>query len=348
MERKIIFETVVGSHLYGTSRPESDYDFLGVFMPTEDDLFGLAGCPQEMSKSEKVTEGVRNSLGDVDRKFYSIKRYFDLLLTGQPAAVEMLFVPLDKRVSSSEAWEMIAKHKDKFISKQSVVPFLGFALSQSYKAFLKGGNLNLIRNLMALLKENESEVYQKTVGEICGVTKNTPRPSKCSLFGEEIDLVDSDNRSPVIQIAGRKYDINGRAKFLFDSLKELEGRYGTRSEAAATVGHDHKSLCHCFRLLGEARELLSTGIITLPRPPEQVEFLLAIRKGEVEMDFYTEINAAITDIKETVVPSSALQDEPDRKFANNLCIELIKESLAQQAEEEIDDWQREIGKRMGW
>jgi hypothetical protein len=180
------------------------------------------------------------------------------------------------------------------------------------------------------------------------VTWDTPRPSKCMLFGQEIDLVNSDNGAPVIQIAGRKYDINGRAKFLADSLCLLENKYGTRSNAAAESGYDYKSLCHCFRLLGEARELLQTGKITLPRPPEEVEFLMKIRAGQYDGDFFEDINGRIGELEDVLVPVSKLRAEPDRKAANALCIDLIRESITRRSQQELEDLRREATKRLGW
>lgn len=35
-EKNKIFEVISGSHLYGTNIQESDKDYIGVFMPTED------------------------------------------------------------------------------------------------------------------------------------------------------------------------------------------------------------------------------------------------------------------------------------------------------------------------
>ena len=68
--RTKICKITIGSNLYGTNRPESDMDISGVFLPSEDDMLGLQNCPAEMSESVKVSDGPRNSIGDVDCKFY--------------------------------------------------------------------------------------------------------------------------------------------------------------------------------------------------------------------------------------------------------------------------------------
>ena len=335
MEREIIFECVIGSRLYGTNHADSDDDFLGVFLPTDIDVYGLANCPMEMSKSVKVSDGERNTKGDVDRKFYSIKRYLDLILTGQQStAIEMLFAPPEMVVTSSQWWQHIRRNRERFLSKKSVVGTLGFAKAQAYKAAIKGGNLNLIRALIVAFDGNKVMINDKTVGDLCGVTWDSPRPAKVVLFGQEIDFIDSDNKAPVIEIAGRKYDINGRAKFLMDSLKELEGRYGTRSEAAASNGYDYKSLYHCFRLLGEARELLTAGTITLPRPQTERDFLMTLRameRGDAPdsgMDFFAEIQKQIVEI-DGIALDSVLPDKPDHSFANDLCVGMLRASINQ-------------------
>jgi hypothetical protein len=43
-DRNKIFEIRVGSHLFGTSTPESDEDYFGVFMPGPELLYGFQRC----------------------------------------------------------------------------------------------------------------------------------------------------------------------------------------------------------------------------------------------------------------------------------------------------------------
>jgi len=40
-EKNCILEIVTGSQLYGTATPESDEDFIGIFMPPKEYILGL-------------------------------------------------------------------------------------------------------------------------------------------------------------------------------------------------------------------------------------------------------------------------------------------------------------------
>ena len=105
--RKIIFKARVGSHLYGTNRPESDEDFLGVFLPSTDDLLRLQECPREMTENKKVSEGDRNTKGDIDCKYFSLKQFLKLAGEGQSIALELFFVPKEHTITMEPEWLQI-------------------------------------------------------------------------------------------------------------------------------------------------------------------------------------------------------------------------------------------------
>ena len=131
-----------------------------------------------------------------------------------------------------------------------------------------------------------------------------------------------------VEIGGRNYDENLKLKTFINNLKELEARYGKRSRAAADNKYDYKSLMHAYRLLGEAEELLRTGKITLPRPVEQVEFLKTVRDGSCgDIDHWVELANKIDYLRDEVEPDSHLPEEADHKGVNQLCIEILSESL---------------------
>ena len=326
VERKIIFECRVGSHLYGTNRPESDEDFLGVFLPSADDMFSLENCPGEWAMNEKLSTGPRNAQGDTDRKYYSVQKFLKLLGQGQPWALEMLFAPGDMWVTATVEWARIRNAREMFLSQNSIQPFIGFAKAQAYKATLKGDNLNLIRRLIDAIGAYD---MSKTVEDIIGdKSKETYVITKVIFFNERLDVEQSQYRPGVfmdcIVIAGRKFEFTKKLKDVRNQLKELENRYGTRSEAAAEHGYDFKSLLHAYRLLGEAEELLSTGKMTLPRPPEQVELLKKIRAGEYEADFFQEIEDKLTEIRKF---DSPLPKNVNWSKINELCKDRLTQHL---------------------
>ena len=77
-----ILRVVVGSRAHGLSHAESDTDRRGVFLPTADAHWSLAGVP----------ETVRDDPGEA--LAWELGRFLRLLLSSDPNALEVLFTPL--------------------------------------------------------------------------------------------------------------------------------------------------------------------------------------------------------------------------------------------------------------
>lgn len=330
MDRKIIFESRVGSHLYGTNRPDSDEDFQGVFIPTKEDLLGIQNCPNEWSLNEKKSDTIQNQKGDVDRKFYGLKRFFSLAQEGQPGQLELLFSTPAAIVSYDPIWSHILDNIDLFLSRKNIVPFIGFAMSQAHKATIKGENLNHIRELIAIhgTKDISSQI---TIADVM----STPFDRNGQLFVNltknlsfSAKLVTNLQGFTTVEIGGRNYDKNLKLKTFIANMKELQARYGSRTIAAAEGKYDYKSLMHAYRLLGEAKELLETGKITFPRPAEEVEFLLSVRLGTCgDLDHWSNLNSKIDVLRQEVEPNSFLPKEPNYAGVNKLCMEILSDHL---------------------
>jgi hypothetical protein len=83
---------------------------------------------------------------------------------------------------------------------------------------------------------------------------------------------------------------------------------------------DGKNLLHCRRLLDMAIEIATEGTISVKRP--NADYLLSIRKGEVKLKDI--IKQAEEDIKglEELFKKSSLPKECDKKWINDLLIEI--------------------------
>lgn len=306
-KRKIIFECYVGSHLHGTNRPDSDNDFMGVFLPSTEDLLSLNNCPSEWSVNNKVSTGPRNNELDVDKKYYSLQRFLKLVGDGQSTQLEMLYAPDNKIITSTPEWNKISNNKEMFISDKSIQPFVGFALAQSYKAEIKGSNLVLIRNVIKQLK-----------------TENQYKKLEDIKFVDNVEVITSEGGLPAIKIAGRVFEFTQQVRNVLRKLEGLESRYGTRSEVAAENGYDWKSLSHAYRLIFQAKTLKTEGKLTFPLPKEQIDVIMSIKSGKYIADFNTEIQDMLTDLKNT---PSILKEDVNWSWINNLCQEMLYEHL---------------------
>ena len=317
---------VGGSKLFGTDRPESDNDYLGIFVPTAQELLGLENPPTEWSLGTKVSGEQRNTNEDTDYTLFSLRQFITEAAAGQSQKLEMLFAPRDKWIESSEAWELLVENRGLFLSTRGVAPFLGFAIKQAYKATVKGAHLSLIRSVLTAAEQDG----QRRKGPLRNHLRfsdydelGNPAPGTCMFYGKTMDFLKNDQGYPMVRIGGREYDIGKPTAEFLKSLEHLEGRYGSRVEAAADKGYDYKSVMHCMRQLFEAEEFLTTGVISLPRPEKERAFLMTIRGEQWPNmspdDFLKYVMKEKDRIEQEVMPKSQLPQRPNRGELSKIC-----------------------------
>lgn len=116
----IIFKAIVGSQSYGTATPESDIDYKGVYMQSTDELTTF-GYKEQIEKSK-------------DECYYEVRRFLQLLQSANPTVLELLYSPKDCIEITSPQFELIVKHRDKFLTKRCLNSFGGYAVAQIKKA----------------------------------------------------------------------------------------------------------------------------------------------------------------------------------------------------------------------
>ena len=143
--QNIIFKAIVGSQSYGTSTPTSDVDYKGVYMQSIDELIGF-GYVQQID----VTK---------DECYYEVRRFLQLLQSGNPTVLELLYSPSDCIVTSSPHFELIVANRDKFITKKCLKSFGGYAVDQINKA----------RGLDKKMNYEKDKITRKDVLDFCYV-----------------------------------------------------------------------------------------------------------------------------------------------------------------------------------
>ena len=127
----------------------------------------------------------------------------------------------------------------------------------------------------------------------------------------------------VVRNAGRQF-----LGFADDQRKRLAGQKGSgkkghRPELEQEFGYDTKAAMHAIRLLGECREVVETGRITLPRPER--EFLVRIRAGEFSLQQILEIAERMKQACVEVERNSTLADDADRERISQLPAQVTRE-----------------------
>ena len=130
------FETLAGSHAYGTDRPDSDFDIYGFTLPPVETLFPhLSGAipdfgtqPAKFKLMER--QHVMASGKEHDVYIYSIVWYFQLAMQCSPPILDTLFSPQDCVLTETAIGRLVRHNAKTFLSKKLFHSYRGFAHSQ--------------------------------------------------------------------------------------------------------------------------------------------------------------------------------------------------------------------------
>lgn len=304
---KVVFAGITGSHLYGTALPESDEDVRGVFIPTEEFYLGF------LEKVEQVESH------EPDVTYWEISKFFKLCLDNNPNILELLFIPEHKYLTYTPTWGRILDNRSAFLSTKAKHTFSGYAVSQLHR-------IKQHRDWLLNPPKKKPERLDFGLPETNVVTKDHLNAFD-ELKSKDTPLLLSDSLLEALQ--KEKAYINA-LRYWTQYQEWKKSRNPARAELEAAYGYDTKHASHLVRLLREGQELLETGFITFPRP--DAFDLLSIRMGSYTYDELMEkvggdsnesIDAFLT-VEESVLPHN-----PDRKAADQLCRELIKERIWQ-------------------
>lgn len=319
-----IVQIKFGSHLYGTSTPESDLDIKGVYIPCADDIL-LQRVKPMISKSREKGFKEKNTSDDVDEEYYSLQRYLELLAQGQTVALDMLFAPKASMMSTPHpVWLDIQNIAPQLITKGATA-FVRYCRQQANKYGIKGSRVSAARLALDVLKAGEEQYGSN---------------EKLSLMHDNLNKLVQENEfihfingkqpdgSPItyFEICNKKTPMTASIKTARGIAQQLMHEYGQRALAAErNEGVDWKALSHAVRVGYEAIELFETSKITFPRP--EAKHLLNIKQGKVQYaDIAEEIEELLIKV-ESAANASDLPDAIDPQIIDNFVTEQYKKQV---------------------
>lgn len=324
VEMPLIIEMRAGSHLYGTSTPNSDLDLKSVHLPEGRDIL-LQRVRDVIVSTRSKAAGERNLPGDVDRESFSLQRYLALLADGQTIALEMLFAP-DQAFTAppSPLWREIQANAHRLTSRRAA-SFLGYCRQQASRYGIRGERVTAARAAHALLSEAEARLG--------GVARLERIAAGLEPLAAQPHIALIDVPAPGggvirhLEVCGRKTPFTASIKTARETAQRLLDAYGRRSlEAERQGGADWKALSHAVRVGREAIELLTTGRITLPLPC--AAHVLRIKQGEIAQEAVAEeIDALLLEV-EAAATASTLPDAPDLAWIDELVAAVYRERCA--------------------
>jgi len=295
-----------GSRLFGTATEESDYDYIAVYMPKQDDVLLL--------NNEHVFKKVFvNNNHTYDIVFISLPSYFESLNTyNNMQMLEMLFVDDKDILIKNKFYNEIRNNRNLFLSKDLNL-FSKFARIQASKYSFKGAKYNFLTEFVTFLKGIDDSDY--TVGDLNKVITNQ-YPNKIELL---IEITDKS-----IFIFEKEFFKTIKLKYFISRLESMLDKYSERSITAANDGGvDRKALYHAVRVASETIELIQTKTLVFPLP--YAKYLNTIRSGELSVeDIMRDIEIKLEQIDKLILTSHDLPDKIDRSKTFNLYKTIMK------------------------
>jgi hypothetical protein len=318
----LIMEIRFGSHLYGTATPQSDFDFKGVYIPDAREIL-LQRVRDNISISPEKAAGVRNNAGDIDREFFSLQRYMNLLAEGQTMALDMLFAPdTAMTVAPVPIWREIQRNAHRLVTRRPSA-FLRYCRQQANKYGIKGRRIAVARQMLAVLTTAEAAF---------GTTARlgTIEPELSAFASAHVTFIDVPTPGGHIvrhlELCGKKMPFTSSIKTAREIAQRLVDEYGQRAlQAEQNQGVDWKALSHAVRVGREALELFTTGRIHFPL--SCAAELLAIKRGELSYETVAETIEQLLVRVEAAADASSLPEAPDQDFIDDLVARAYRDKI---------------------
>ena len=139
------YEVITGSFAYGVSTDVSDEDIYGFCIPPKETIFPhLRGEIQGFGRQKKgFDQYIQHHVDDAEARkqydltIFNIVKFFSLCMENNPNMVDVLFVPANCVIYSSQVGQMVRDRRHIFLHLGSWHKFKGYSYSQQSK--MRGG-----------------------------------------------------------------------------------------------------------------------------------------------------------------------------------------------------------------
>lgn len=322
---RILFECRAGSFAYGTNTEKSDIDIKGIFLQTPAELITLEEIPKQINDDNN------------DISYYSLRRYLELAADANPNILELLFMPDECILKSSEIYQKLLSFRSEFITEKCLETHQAYALAQIKKArgrnkwinnpqpetkpapdnfcyFISSQNDSKFPARPVKLNETKLEISSLKVSSVehCpGLYRVYKSASEVQLFvNETINCSSIPVEEELANFCGLLYyneDAFKRActdhKNYWDWTRKRNPERWKLQEKGE-IDYDPKNMQHTLRLLFTAKTILSDGYIPVRFSGEKLTLLRDIREGRYNyrelIEMAETVNSEIDSLKLSV------------------------------------------------
>lgn len=219
----------VGSKLYGTDGPDSDEDFVGIFIADLPYYIGLKTINNaDLSIVDKDENG-KNTKEAVDIKYYELREFIKLAMENNPNILEILFVNKQNIIFITEQGQALLDNKHLFPWIGMEKKFFGYARSQRHKMVIKRSNYEELTKAHEWLNNIDDSLANCLVAELKNLSIYMEQP-----FEDLFIHWKKDN----ITIGDCSFQLNIKLKKLRKMIRDRVSKIGNREELYLKHGYD--------------------------------------------------------------------------------------------------------------
>lgn len=323
-----LFTCLYGSRLYGTQTPTSDLDVKHVYLPDLNDLLVGKHLVNKVKKTN-TEKNTRNGADDVDEEFLPVQVFARDFMMGQTYALELAFAVdgdhADQKLGMAgftaaddedyrwfqltgdrkhlPFYKFVRELRERFLTS-NVKALMGYAVNQASLYSFKGERLNVVREVRQLLRMTSNAFVSVKLGNCMEEDKQFATMMRAvaakypKYFQETTYDVGDGQMKPCFKLLEKTLPFSDQAGHAMKVVEALEKRYGTRADAASADNVDWKATMHALRVVDEGLQLLETHQMKFPFNQDYVEKLLAVKRGEVDLDLVkAELDEKLTRLK---------------------------------------------------
>jgi hypothetical protein len=254
--KQLIILSVAGSHMHGTNTPNSDKDYMGVYIPTAEDIL-LNKVKHHLKLPEEY---------GIDIQIWSIYKFFDLACKGETLAIDLLHSPYNCWLIYSDIWYSLVERKSEFYTKQ-MSSFVSFARTQAAKYGIKGSRIKAVKEVMNFLKFHNQNTKLSQIWNLLPT-------------GDHIHFLNDISPFRMYQVCGKKYQETVRISYIYEQLEKHLTSYGKRAMIAESDdGIDWKAISHALRSAEQVFWILNYGYYKFPL--KNADFIRKVKLGEI-------------------------------------------------------------------
>ena len=291
-----------GSHLYGLNTPESDTDYMGIYLPELDELLLNSYKPE--IKFSTGNNASRNTKDDIDDEWIALPKFIALACKGETMTIDMLHATDVELGEYGHMWAELVACRKMFYT-QNLSSYMGYVKHQAAKYGIRGSRIAAMREVIDLItefKDTSPSIFNDY--KLKDVWEQLPINDYC----RKIVLPKkgaTDQFEAFYEINAKKYAETNKLAYVLERVTKAFNAYGERAMLAEkNEGVDWKAVSHAFRAGYQMRAIYKYGDFEYPLA--ETDFIKQIKAGT--LDYSTEVAPVLEDLVDEVDSLSAMNE----------------------------------------